>query len=103
MSKADFDKYYTPQSMIAQCMAELLPLIGKDVMMVEPSAGDGRFVRAAVDAGYNAKGYDLVPDTPNITQQDFLTSQRSTFCGEDEPLVFYGNPPFGKGCSLATR
>lgn len=103
MSKADFDKYYTPTTMIEMCMAELLPLVHPNVLMIEPSAGDGRFVDYASLRGFNAKGYDLVPDTPKIATQDFLTSTKDTFGITNQPFVIYGNPPFGKGCSLAVR
>ncbi len=103
MAKADLDKYYTPQAMIEKCMAELLPLVGKNVQMIEPSAGDGRFVDYARERGYLAKGYDLEPDLPTIQRQDFLTSTRETFNENGQPIVFYGNPPFGKGCSLAIK
>lgn len=103
VAKAELDKYYTPQSMINLCMDELTQVIGKNCQLIEPSAGDGRFVLEARQRGYNAHGYDIHPDTQGIDQMDFLTSYVEDFHLLGAPTVVYGNPPFGKGCSLAIR
>lgn len=103
VAKAELDKYYTPESMIDLCMIELSQVVGSNCQLIEPAAGDGRFVRKALRMGYNASGYDILPDTPDMLQLDFLTSQVEDFSLNDNPVVVYGNPPFGKGCSLAIR
>jgi len=44
--------------------------------------------------------FDIQPDNPAIKEQDFLTLDLDSF---NQPLVFLGNPPFGKQSSLAKK
>lgn len=62
--------------------------------IMEPSAGAGAFL-SYLPPGTLA--YDLSPEDPRITTQDFLTLTRQ------EPAIVLGNPPFGKAARLAVK
>lgn len=105
MTKSKLDKYYTHEKdieTIFNILKNELSFVDKNkIEFIEPSAGDGRFCIPFKNEGYNVTALDISPDVGWVTQQDFLE-----YCEpkKDNTLrVFYGNPPFGKSCSLATK
>lgn len=85
--KEENDKFYTLPEVAKHC-AEIYSEFAEG-FIVEPSAGSGVF------APYVNLMLDLVPEGPNIIQQDFFkfdTTQHANYLG---------NPPFGRNSSLA--
>jgi hypothetical protein len=63
---------------------------------IEPSAGGGALLKHFP----GAKGYDLVPQAEGIQQADFLSHDFQT---DPSKTLIFGNPPFGRGGSLALQ
>ena len=87
------DQFYTRPEIAALCVNLLRLHVTGTPIWVEPSAGDGSFLRL-VDS---AIGYDIEPRHPRIQQADFLTVTLPEDC------VVFGNPPFGRQASLAKQ
>jgi hypothetical protein len=64
---------------------------------VEPSAGDGAFVRPLLARGEQVKAFDIDPRHPKVRLRDFLKEGMP----EVQGAVVVGNPPFGKRAKLA--
>lgn len=95
VSKCKLDKFYTKPEVVelALGMLEILPT---DAVM-EPSCGNGAFVKKLSHIGCSVVAYDIKPECPEGIEQDFL---------ELLPYpcdVVVGNPPFGKNSSLAVE
>lgn len=73
-----------------------------NVLFVEPSAGDGAFVRPLRRARRNVRAMDIAPEGRGIIQGDFLC-QHDLFRGRHSKIVVVGNPPFGRNASLAVQ
>lgn len=86
------DAYFTTPDIAAHCVQTLDNLIGTNHTYLEPSAGDGAFMRPLVNR--NLIACDIQPQAENILCQNFLTSDLKA-------TVVIGNPPFGKRSSLA--
>lgn len=93
--KEKFDKYYT-NYYIAKMIVDKLPT-DKFYHILEPSAGDGAFIRHLNKFQYTA--LDLMPENENITQQDFFEYQHKITM----PTITLMNPPFGKNSGLAIK
>lgn len=89
------DKFYTKQEIAQLCFDQVKPFIKNSDVIIEPSAGDGSFMRCF--GGLSAQCIDIAPDHPDITQGDFLTME----CPKDSVCI--GNPPFGRQSSLAKK
>lgn len=92
ISSRSRDAYFTKPDIAVECITVLDQLIGTDHTYLEPSAGDGAFVRPISDRDVLA--CDICPQDAGITQQDFLTTDLTAD-------VVIGNPPFGRRSSLA--
>lgn len=91
------DQYYTCPSVAADCMETLGDFVDlSKVQLVEPSAGDGSFLRLMPA---DSIGIDKEPRYPSIYMADFLKTE--IFSNRD--LVFVGNPPFGRCSNMAVR
>lgn len=93
-NKHEFDKFYTKNEVVDQCLA-YLDLAEFDCI-IEPSAGSGAFSNKIP----NVLAFDLVPENENIQQADWLTLDKSQFDQYERVLVI-GNPPFGNNGKLA--
>lgn len=92
----NLDKFYTKPSVAELCWnlfeeCLLWPLI--DYTFLEPSAGDGKFLRD----GLSIRALDISPEHPSIEKQDFLEFTTA------ESYLVIGNPPFGKRGGLALQ
>lgn len=98
MAKIPYDKYYTPPTVARWCIEKTYEIIGKENIteIVEPSAGCGMFSHQ-IDG---CKAYDLYPQSPNISQADFLQLDLG---GYKKGRLFIGNPPFGAGAGKILR
>lgn len=88
--KLDLDKYYTPIHIAKYCIEKTFDIIGVDniTKIIEPSAGNGSFSNLLP----NCLAFDIQPEHPNITQQDFLNLDMSY----SKNCLIIGNPPFGE-------
>jgi hypothetical protein len=73
----------------------------EDYVWIEPSAGDGSFLRNLPEK-YEKIGVDLEPGAPGIIQADFL-KWNCNDCNKvgTKKTIIFGNPPFGRQASLA--
>jgi hypothetical protein len=99
--KMSLDKFYTTSETVIECITLLKStLLIKDTdLIIEPSAGNGAFIKAIESLSNNYKFYDIAPEHPDILEQDFLSLTLTS----QGPVHFIGNPPFGKQSSLAIK
>lgn len=102
------DKFYTKPDVAKICIDRIISAtaINSNDTILEPSAGNGVFIDPIKKITKNAVFIDILPDHPEIQQQDYLDSsfqikqnKGSTVC----KLHVIGNPPFGRGSSLAIK
>ena len=102
------DKFYTVPLVVDTCIDRLLTHFNKHKWdtwgtVIEPSAGNGSFLRK-IDHRHLIP-LDISPEHPDIVQQDFLVYEPPSDLngGVGGPVLVIGNPPFGKGSSLAVK
>jgi hypothetical protein len=93
----NLDKFYTKAEIARQCVDDFerwtdIDLTTTKTDILEPSAGAGAFLDFLPS---RTLAYDLLPEDPRISGQDFLKLERR------QPAIVIGNPPFGKNCRLA--
>ena len=90
------DQFFTKQEVANTCVKNLLSIIEikSDDKFLEPSAGNGDFVRALKVCGHKCQAIDLEPKNKNIQQGNFFH-----YKGKEQ--IVFGNPPFGKRSKLA--
>lgn len=100
--KNPLDKFYT-QDDVALALCGTLREIFSDFSLsgyeiLEPSAGDGAFVRAteAVFGTLKITAIDIDPKAKHIAKKDFLA-----FTPRARRLITLGNPPFGTRAKMA--
>ena len=92
------DQFYTNDRVATWCIQhimELLP-VTREYIWVEPSAGNGAFLRP-LPASFSTIGLYIEPNAKGILTQDYLTWQPPV----GKEIIVFGNPPFGKQSSLA--
>lgn len=94
------DKFYTIPVVVDRCLASIGGSYDWDTwgLVVEPSAGNGSFLSKIPTT--KKVGLDIAPEHADIVKIDFFAY--SPPHGVTNILVL-GNPPFGRGCSLAVR
>ena len=95
------DKFYTSENFARHCVHQLFdrfPAEGFD-LQVEPSAGAGSFLRQ-LSQNVDIVGLDIFPEDSSVEEGDFFDFAPPP---EKRDVVVVGNPPFGRGCSLAIR
>lgn len=95
---AGLDKFYTRPEIVRQCLDAVMEQHDWNYwqLVIEPSAGNGRFL-TEIPVG-NKIGLDIAPEHPEVQEMDFFNY---TPPAVDGPILVVGNPPFGKGSSLA--
>lgn len=73
---------------IVDSIIEYYPQL-KDVLWIDPCAGDGRWEEVIKSRGIRCKSYDIEPLVDSVTQLDFY--EMKPF---DESVFIIGNPPF---------
>lgn len=91
------DAYYTSDADASACVATLGNLRG--LMVWEPHAGAGAFVRALVGAGAVVTASDIDPEAPGLDEPGCVTFAGNFLRYHDEdtdnaPHWIVGNPPF---------
>lgn len=107
IEKENLDQYFTPQDKADEYALMVVERFGVDATYIEPTAGAGAFVQAIINAGVspdNVVAFDLDPKVEEcagvpIIQMDFNDLSVNDVSGR----VVIGNPPYGKGGSLAMR
>jgi len=97
------DKFYTSPS-IAELCCDLVQKhisIGQNDVCIEPSAGNGSFIKPLKKIFSKCYFYDIEPEHISIKKQNFLTIDPTKFIQHNVHII--GNPPFGNNSSLAIK
>jgi len=100
------DKYYTKGSVVELClnMVKQYVEIGRNDLIIEPSAGNGAFISGIKTLSEHCIFYDLEPEHNEIIKQDYLMVDSNAFeSGEVRSIHVIGNPPFGRQSSMAIQ
>jgi predicted RNA methylase len=105
LNRNTIDKYYTKDAVVNVCLnfVKKYIKIGKNDLIVEPSAGNGSFVDGIKLLTNNYEFYDLEPDNDEITKQDYLVYDYSNIKEKYNKIHIIGNPPFGRQSSMAIK
>jgi hypothetical protein len=105
LNRNTIDKYYTKYSIVDFCLnlfKKYIQIKPNDVI-VEPSAGNGSFIKGIKSLTSNFKFYDLEPDNDEIIKQDYLLYDYGIIKKTYSKIHIIGNPPFGRQSSLAIK
>ncbi|MEY4457518.1 MAG: hypothetical protein RIS25_111 [Actinomycetota bacterium] len=94
------EQYFTPNDVARSCVERvdrLFPLSGFD-RIVEPSAGDGVFLRFLPSSTI---AVDIEPQSDSIVRADFVYWNPPSLTGAPSRTLVIGNPPFGQRAALA--
>jgi len=98
------DQFYTKMEIAQQCWKTVQSKINIDLFdyFIEPSAGTGNFYKLLPTE--KRRGIDIDPKYPGIYQMNYLTFDPSGIANDiNDKYLVIGNPPFGKGSSLAVK
>ena len=77
--------------------------IKENDLIIEPSAGNGSFIKIIKKLTKNHKFYDLIPENKEIIKQNFLLLNVDKIIEPYKKIHIIGNPPFGRQSSLAIQ
>lgn len=105
LKRNTIDKYYTKDSIVVMCLDLVTKYINinSDDLVIEPSAGNGSFIKGIKSISNNSKFYDLEPENDEIIKQDYLLYNYSNIKESFNQIHIIGNPPFGRQSSLAIK
>tara|TARA_B110001450_G_scaffold194755_1_gene183037 strand:- start:54 stop:926 length:873 start_codon:yes stop_codon:yes gene_type:complete len=106
LKRKTIDKFYTSETVVKECMKiidDKLEINKSKDICIEPSAGNGAFIKGIKTVCDNCKFYDIEPEHVDITQQDFLKLDMSQFKKKGVTIHCIGNPPFGRQSSLSIK
>ena len=105
LKRNTLDKYYTKSTVVKQCIKMIKKHIeiSNDDLIIEPSAGNGAFIKKIKTLSNNYKFYDLEPEHDEIIKQDFFDFDYTTLKNKYNNIHIIGNPPFGRQSSLAIK
>ena len=92
------DKYYASPSLVNYVVDTAINTIGKENIteIIEPSAGDGAFIKKLDSLGIPVEYYDLKPDHDRVEKMPF----QDLDLGYKKGRLFLGGPPYGTGSLL---
>lgn len=95
------DKFYTKHEIVELCLNHFINIINPDdeVLIIEPSAGNGSFIDGIKMITSNYLFYDILPEHNEVIKQDYLEYEPDT----TQPIHIVGNPPFGRQSSMAIK
>jgi len=105
LKRDTIDKYYTNPEIVEDCKVQIKKYInieGND-LIIEPSAGNGSFIKIIKELSKNYKFYDLLPENKEIVKQDFLLLDIKEIIKPFNKIHIIGNPPFGRQSTLAIQ
>lgn len=99
--KSNLDQFYT-SPVIVNKFLEIIKkykFITEKTIIIEPSAGDGKFIDGFIKQFPNnkIKAFDIEKNHPKVKQQDFLDTKLKY----SKNNIVIGNPPFGNRSKLA--
>tara|TARA_B100000925_G_scaffold228186_1_gene176666 strand:+ start:152 stop:1024 length:873 start_codon:yes stop_codon:yes gene_type:complete len=97
------DKFYTKPCVVKKCIDYIkyfVEIDKKNDLVIEPSAGAGSFISNIKNICNNTRFYDIIPEHPEIIEQDYLSCDLSNY---SQNIHIIGNPPFGRQSSLAIK
>ena len=101
--KLRLDKYYTPIELANYCYDKVIELIGEENItdIVEPSVGNGSFLKHPIVERKPIIGLDIEPEIngDNIIKYDWLAYPIEYKKGR----LIIGNPPYGNRMNLAQK
>ena len=103
-STKDKDQFFTPIETAKYCFDTFKMIINKygdnyeDYIYIEPSAGDGSFLKVLPE---NTIAMDIEPRHPSILNYDYLNWKPTE--NENKKYIVIGNPPFGLRGHLALK
>ena len=105
LQRNTIDKYYTKPIIAKQCIKIIKTYINisNNDLIIEPSAGNGSFIKYIKLLSNNYKFYDLEPENSEIIKQDFLEYDYLEVKQEYNNIHIIGNPPFGRQSSQAIK
>jgi predicted RNA methylase len=96
------EQYYTPPGLAQELVKKLMNLVQLDnAIWIEPAGGTGNFINAAKNFNLKIWSCDIEPKHPDVIQADYL--QVSLELPQNQPVVVFGNPPFGRNNSLSVK
>ena len=103
--KKNFDKFYTSLSVVKLCINKIKEniIIHDDDLIIEPSAGNGSFINSIKEISNNFQFFDILPEHPDIKEQDFLEYDLNDIKKKYNKIHIIGNPPFGRQSSFAIK
>ena len=106
LKRSSLDKFYTAPAIADKCI-ELVKQhvnINENDLCIEPSAGNGSFIKGIKKIFKNYRFYDLEPGDDSIIKQDYLKYNYEPInTPSNSKIHIIGNPPFGRQSSLAIK
>ena len=105
LNRSSQDKYYTKNDVVKICMKNIISYItiSENDLCIEPSAGNGSFIKKIKSLFSNSLFYDIAPENDEIIKQDYLELDFDTLIDKYDKIHAIGNPPFGRQSSLAIK
>lgn len=99
----NYYKFYTIDNTALLCYKAIKRYvkINKDDLIIEPSAGNGAFIKYLKKLSNNTKFYDIKPEHKDIKKHNFFKVKNVKSL--ENALHIIGNPPFGNKSSLAIK
>lgn len=105
LKRNTIDKFYTKINVAELCIElvkQYINILPND-LIIEPSAGNGSFIKCIKNISNNYIFYDLEPENNEIIKQNFLEFNYSEIKKKYKNIHIIGNPPFGRQASLAIK
>ncbi len=105
LNRNNNEKYYTKSSVVNDCVQNIKSIIKinfENDIIIEPSAGNGSFIKIIKTLCKNYKFYDLYPENIEIIKQDYINLE-TDILKKYNKIHIIGNPPFGRQSSLAIK
>lgn len=97
------DKFYTSCEAVKLCIdvfTKKINILNND-LIIEPSAGNGAFIKEIKEITTNYLFFDIEPEHEEIIKQDYLNWNDNI--KEYSNIHIIGNPPFGRQSSSAIK
>jgi hypothetical protein len=99
----NLDKFYTKPEIAKKCFDLIKSQIKEKDLIIEPSAGNGAFIKYIIANKNNYLFYDIKPENDKIIKQNYLKLNTTIFMKRKNKIHVIGNPPFGRQSSLAIK
>jgi len=106
---SNYYKYYTIQKSVLLCYKAIKKniKIDRNDLLIEPSAGNGAFIKYIKKLSDNFIFYDIKPEHNDIIKKDFLKVKIENINNINnrnfKNIHIIGNPPFGNKSSIAIK